>query len=347
MIAKSFANLKSEENSIVQDKVKYLFLFNLMTLFICLISFPVAIYRNTLSGRPGLFIMTVTSSITLVLLLNRKPKYAFVFSSFGFLLTMTVGAFFGTFHGHEGIYFPTIIIFFLLFTSLRVTSFTILYNFSISIAIYFIKRKEHGLDLKFLIDNMIALSLFSGMALIVVHVFEKHIKKIEAQKDKLAEFLSSEKELSNLLLHQPNSFIHSASEEEVSLNERKYAKSGLKADEVKEIIHKLLKYMEEEKPYLNENLKITDLANELKVSKNNLSQAINDGLGKNFYTFLNSYRINEFIHKIKKEEYSYHSILRIAMDCGFNSKSSFNFTFKKITGLSPRVFKTRNIDSNQ
>ena len=104
--------------------------------------------------------------------------------------------------------------------------------------------------------------------------------------------------------------------------------------------------MEEEKPYLNENLKITDLANELKVSKNNLSQAINDGLGKNFYTFLNSYRINEFIHKIKKEEYSDHSILRIAMDCGFNSKSSFNFTFKKITGLSPREFKTRNIDSN-
>jgi AraC-like DNA-binding protein len=216
-----------------------------------------------------------------------------------------------------------------------------------SIAVYFIKREEHKLDLKFLIDNMIALSLFSGMALIVVHVFEKHIKKIQAQKDKLAEFLSSEKELSNLLLHQPNSFIQSSSEEEVSFQDRKYAKSGLKADEVKEIIHKLLKYMEEEKPYLNENLKITDLANELKVSKNNLSQAINDGLGKNFYTFLNSYRINEFIHKIKKEEYSDHSILRIAMDCGFNSKSSFNFTFKKITGLSPREFKTRNIDSNQ
>ena len=191
MVYKYFASLNSDENSIVQDKIKYLFLFNLLTFFICLISFPVAIYRNTLSGRPGLFIMSFVSSITLILLLNRKPKYAIVFSSIGFLLTMTVGAFFGTFHGHEGIYFPTIIIFFLLFTSLRVTSLTILYNFFMSIAVYFIKREEHKLDLKFLIDNMIALSLFSGMALIVVHVFEKHIKKIQAQKDKLAEFLNN------------------------------------------------------------------------------------------------------------------------------------------------------------
>ena len=77
------------------------------------------------------------------------------------------------------------------------------------------------------------------------------------------------------------------------------------------------------------------LAGDLDISPNHLSQVINQYEKKNFYDFINMYRVEEFKRRALKPENSNYSILAIAYDSGFNSKSSFNQVFKKIEGKTP------------
>ncbi|MBV6655045.1 MAG: AraC family transcriptional regulator, partial [Mameliella sp.] len=70
-----------------------------------------------------------------------------------------------------------------------------------------------------------------------------------------------------------------------------------------------------------------------------LSAIINSCLGKNFHDFVNEYRIEEVKRRILDPAYDHWSLLGIALDCGFNSKSTFNRIFKKFTGYTPRAFK--------
>ena len=119
-----------------------------------------------------------------------------------------------------------------------------------------------------------------------------------------------------------------------------YKKSGLK-QEVAETFHeKLLKLMNDKKPYLEPKLTLNNLAEELQVSINHLSQIINQFQEKNFYDFINEYRVEEFKNRVAKSENRNFSILAIAFDSGFNSKSSFNSVFKKHTGITPSEYMT-------
>lgn len=119
----------------------------------------------------------------------------------------------------------------------------------------------------------------------------------------------------------------------------KYATSSLKDIEKEKLIKRLTKSMENEKPYLNENLTLKELANKLETTPNNLSQIINEKFNKNFYEFINGYRINEVKSLLSDPKYSHYSILGIAFECGFNSKSTFNSVFKQFTGKTPTDFK--------
>jgi AraC-like DNA-binding protein len=119
----------------------------------------------------------------------------------------------------------------------------------------------------------------------------------------------------------------------------KYATSSLKDVEKEKLIQWLAKSMENEKPYLNENLTLKELANKLEISPNNLSQIINEKFNKNFYEFINEYRINEVKSLLADPKYSHYSMLGIAFECGFNSKSTFNSVFKQFTGKTPTEFK--------
>jgi AraC-like DNA-binding protein len=119
----------------------------------------------------------------------------------------------------------------------------------------------------------------------------------------------------------------------------KYATSSLKDVEKEKLINRLTKSMESEKPYLNENLTLKDLANKLETTPNNLSQIINEKFNKNFYEFINGYRINQVKSLLSDPKYSHYSILGIAFECGFNSKSTFNSVFKQFTGKTPSEFK--------
>lgn len=100
----------------------------------------------------------------------------------------------------------------------------------------------------------------------------------------------------------------------------------------------LLAYMENERPYLDPDLSLIDLARRLKTNASILSPVINAGTGKNFNDFVNQYRVDAFKRQALDPANSHLSLLGIAFDCGFNSKATFNRAFKKLSGQSPREF---------
>lgn len=122
-----------------------------------------------------------------------------------------------------------------------------------------------------------------------------------------------------------------------------YRKSGLKPDEVIKLHQEILSLMKEKKPYLEPKLSLSQLAEQLNVSSNHLSQIINQCEGKNFYDFVNSYRINEFITRATDAKNKSLNLLGIAFDSGFNSKSSFNQVFKKHMGVTPSNYLKNSI----
>ncbi|HNW51470.1 MAG TPA: helix-turn-helix domain-containing protein [Prolixibacteraceae bacterium] len=102
-----------------------------------------------------------------------------------------------------------------------------------------------------------------------------------------------------------------------------------------DFIHSLLAYMNATKPYLNTEITLTTLASELEVSPEYLSKILNGRLGKNFFDFINHYRIEEFKTRCNLPENKNYTLIAIAYDCGFSSKATFNRVFKNATGQTP------------
>lgn len=94
----------------------------------------------------------------------------------------------------------------------------------------------------------------------------------------------------------------------------------------------------EQKLYLEPELSLSDLATKLKTNTSVLSAAINQNFGKNFNDFVNEYRVEEVKRQLKDPANTHLSLLGVALECGFNSKSTFNRAFKKFTGQSPKEF---------
>ena len=101
---------------------------------------------------------------------------------------------------------------------------------------------------------------------------------------------------------------------------------------------KLQQRIETEKLHLNPDVSLRLLAGELGIHSNQLSWLLNDGFGKNFNEFINHYRVEEFKTLAKLPENAHLTIMSIAYDCGFNSKTVFNTYFKKEMGLTPKQF---------
>ncbi|OIN55761.1 helix-turn-helix domain-containing protein [Arsenicibacter rosenii] len=91
--------------------------------------------------------------------------------------------------------------------------------------------------------------------------------------------------------------------------------------------------------YLDAGLTLRSLAEDLQLHPNELSRIINLGTGKNFNDLINEYRVNEVIRKMKDPAYDRITLLGIAFDSGFNSKTTFNRTFKEMVGETPASFK--------
>lgn len=118
----------------------------------------------------------------------------------------------------------------------------------------------------------------------------------------------------------------------------KYAKSGLTKEAAENLYSGLMRLMNNESLYQKNDLSIYDLATRLDVHPNYLSQVINEREKKNFYDFVNQYRLNHFIKLTSDTRNRNLTFLALAYECGFNSKSSFNRYFKKATGKTPSEY---------
>lgn len=100
----------------------------------------------------------------------------------------------------------------------------------------------------------------------------------------------------------------------------------------------IIKRMQSLAWYKNPLLTLTDMAKELDTTSKAVSQAINRGTGLNFNDFCNKYRVESVIEEFNQDKHKQHTLLGIALSCGFNSKSTFNRAFKKHTGVTPKSF---------
>jgi AraC-like DNA-binding protein len=119
----------------------------------------------------------------------------------------------------------------------------------------------------------------------------------------------------------------------------KYASVLLNEADAELYVSKIKHFMETEKSYMDADLTLPDLATKLEIPSHHLSRVINENFGLNFFDFINQYRIEEVKAKMARPEFDNLSLLGIAFESGFNTKSAFNRVFKKMTGSTPSEYK--------
>ncbi len=119
----------------------------------------------------------------------------------------------------------------------------------------------------------------------------------------------------------------------------KYQKSGLSSEQAENYLRRLRQFMETKKIYTRNDLTLNELAEHLAIPAHHLSQIINDRLQQNFYDFVNNYRVEEAKKRLLDPAYQHLTILAIAYEVGFSSKSVFNAAFKKHANMTPSQFK--------
>ena len=118
----------------------------------------------------------------------------------------------------------------------------------------------------------------------------------------------------------------------------RYRRTVFTEQQAREIERKLTQIMEKERPFLNPRLSSPDLAELADITTNQLSQFLNEHLNKNFYDYVNSFRLKEFLLLSKNPKYTHLSILGLAYECGFNAKTTFNAFFKREMGITPSEY---------
>ena len=118
----------------------------------------------------------------------------------------------------------------------------------------------------------------------------------------------------------------------------KYEKSGLSDKLAIQYVESLQRLMEEEKPYLNPDLSLPALAEQVGISKHYITEALNNKLQKNFFQFINEYRVEEAKRLIQQAK-EHENLLQVAYASGFNSKTTFIKYFKNMVGTTPSKFR--------
>jgi AraC-like DNA-binding protein len=120
---------------------------------------------------------------------------------------------------------------------------------------------------------------------------------------------------------------------------QKYSGSRLSGDDSKEYADRIREYMAGSKPYLEPELSLPQLADDLDIPSHYLSRVINEQFGQNFHDFINGYRVDAFRERMSTGGSENLTLLGIAFECGFNSKSAFNRVFRQFTGMTPSQYK--------
>ena len=127
-------------------------------------------------------------------------------------------------------------------------------------------------------------------------------------------------------------------EPEPSLSESKYKTNKVSPEECKRLLERLERLMDKDKPYKNPNLKIADLAVAIGTSPHALSYVFNQHLERNYYDYVNDYRIAEFKRLAQMDKYARYTLSALSELCGFSSRASFFRSFKKATGITPSEY---------
>ncbi|WP_128545891.1 helix-turn-helix domain-containing protein [Larkinella soli] len=109
-------------------------------------------------------------------------------------------------------------------------------------------------------------------------------------------------------------------------------------EDLEPVMQQVEAYMKRHKPYTNPSLTINELAGKLKMQPHQLSRVINDGFDKNFFDFINYYRVEELKQCMDDPRFRHYTLLSLAYEVGFNSKTSFNRAFKKLTQQTPSEY---------
>lgn len=123
---------------------------------------------------------------------------------------------------------------------------------------------------------------------------------------------------------------------------KKYAQSKLSAVDLEKLKLQLDELMFKKKPYLNSKLLKTELAQMLGVNSPELARLLNENIGMNFFEYVNYYRIKEFVSLAETKRGKQLTFFGLAQESGFNSKTTFNKSFKKLMGVSPSVYFNQN-----
>jgi len=121
----------------------------------------------------------------------------------------------------------------------------------------------------------------------------------------------------------------------------KTPKAKLSAEKINELVKKIAMLMEKEKLFQETELTLQQLAGKLQVPTYQVSQALNEGMKKNFYDLINGYRVEEAKRLLLDPQNKNYTILSVGFEAGFNSKTTFNTVFKKFTGLTPTEYRDK------
>ena len=128
-----------------------------------------------------------------------------------------------------------------------------------------------------------------------------------------------------------------------NLSNKKYKKTSITKEQAKNIENRVNEIMNTQKSYLTPSLSLYDLAELAEVSVNQLSQVLNEFVGKNYYDFVNTFRLQEFMKLRNNPKYKNYTILALVYESGFNSKTTFNSFFKRTYHQTPSEY-FRNIN---
>jgi AraC-like DNA-binding protein len=185
------------------------------------------------------------------------------------------------------------------------------------------------------IRNLIGAYILITIIFIFARFVNSPVRPFHVGSTSVAAFVFA---LGYLGLRQPVVFSSSAK----SNDAKKYQKSGLTEERADRLVQRVLDVMQTEKPFVQSDLTLQDLAKQLSVSTHHLSQLLNESLGRTFFDFVNSHRVEEAKKQLHDPQNDHLTILAIAYQVGFNSKSHFNLAFKKHAGMTPTQFRNQN-----
>jgi len=118
----------------------------------------------------------------------------------------------------------------------------------------------------------------------------------------------------------------------------RYRTSSLTPEDMRNLMERVTQHMTEIQPFLEPDLSLASLAEQLQLTPNSLSQVLNEGFGESFYKFVNRYRAQESQRLLRDPAFRHYSMLGIAYQAGFSAKSTFYKVFKEVVGCSPSEF---------